>query len=92
MIQIKVKTITTITILVLLLVVPPIIYSYVTKGHNNFIKLEVVGEKDNNGNDHIIGDFSFINQNNEIINQDSMLGNIYVADFSLPHAQPYALS
>ena len=44
--QIKVKTITTITILVLLLVVPPIIYSYVTKGYNNFIKLEVVGEKD----------------------------------------------
>ena len=79
--QIKVKTITTITILVLLLVVPPIIYSYVTKGYNNFIKLEVVGEKDNNGNDHVIGDFSFINQNNEIINQDSMLGNIYVADF-----------
>ena len=39
-----------------------------------------------------IGDFSFINQNSEIINQDSMLGNIYVADFSLPHAQPYALS
>ena len=79
--QIKVKTITTITILVLLLVVPPIIYSYVTKGYNNFIKLEVVGEKDNNGNDHVIGDFSFINQNSEIINQDSMLGNIYVADF-----------
>ena len=46
--QIKVKTITTITILVLLLVVPPIIYSYVTKGYNNFIKLEVVGEKDIN--------------------------------------------
>ena len=79
--QIKVKTITTITILVLLLVVPPIIYSYVTKGYNNFIKLEVVGEKDINGNDHVIGDFSFINQNSEIINQDSMLGNIYVADF-----------
>ena len=66
----------------LLLGVPPIIYSYVTKGYNNFIKLEVVEvEKNNNGSDHVIGDFSFINQNSEIINQDSMLGNIYVADF-----------
>ena len=79
--HIKTKTITTIIILVLLLVVPPIIYSYVTKGYNNFIKLEVVGEKDELGNDHMINDFSFINQDGLLINQDSMLGNIYVADF-----------
>ena len=79
--HIKTKTITTIIILVLLLVVPPIIYSYVTKGYNNFIKLEVVGEKDELGNDHMINDFSFINQDGLLINHDSMLGNIYVADF-----------
>ena len=79
--HIKTKTITTIIILVLLLVVPPIIYSYVTKGYNNFIKLEVVGEKDELGNDHMINNFSFINQDGHVINNDSMLGNIYVADF-----------
>ena len=79
--HIKTKTITTIIILVLLLVVPPIIYSYVTKGYNNFIKLEVVGEKDELGNDHMINHFSFINQDGYVINNDSMLGNIYVADF-----------
>jgi protein SCO1/2 len=79
--HIKTKTITTIIILVLLLVVPPIIYSYVTKGYNNFIKLEVVGEKDELGNDHMIDNFSFINQDGYVINNDSMLGNIYVADF-----------
>ena len=79
--HIKTKTITTIINLVLLLVVPPIIYSYVTKGYNNFIKLEVVGEKDELGNDHMINNFSFINQDGYVINNDSMLGNIYVADF-----------
>ena len=75
------KNITTLILLALLLVVPPIIYSYVTKGYNNFIKLEVVGEKKDNGEDHKISEFSLINQHNEIINNDTMLGNIYVADF-----------
>ncbi len=79
--SLNIKTITTITIRVLLLVVPPIIYSYVTKGFNNFIKLEIIGEKDSVGNDHKISDFSFINQESNIINNDSMLGNIYIADF-----------
>lgn len=79
--SINIKTTTTITILVLLLVVPPIIYSYITKGYNNFIKLEIIGEKDIEGNDHIIPAFSFVNQDNNIVNQDSMMGNIYVADF-----------
>jgi len=79
--RIKAKTITTIIILVLLLVVPPIIYSYVTKGYNNFIKLEIIGEKDESGNNHMIGEFSFLNQDSNVINNDSMLGNIYIADF-----------
>ena len=79
--NIKMKNITTLILLALLLVVPPIIYSYVTKGYNNFIKLEVVGEKKDNGEDHKISKFSLINQHNEIINNDTMLGNIYVADF-----------
>ena len=68
-------------VLLIILVFPVIIYSCVTKGHNNFMKLEIVGEKDVEGNDHTIGSFSFINQDGIVINQDSMLGNIYVADF-----------
>ena len=79
--NISAKTVTTIIILLLLLVVPPIIYSYITKGYNNFIKLEIIGEKDIEGNDHRIPAFSFVNQDNNIVNQDSMMGNIYVADF-----------
>lgn len=76
------KSFTTIIILGLLLVAPPIIYSYVTKGYNNFIKLEIVGEKNpDTGEDHKISEFSFINQNNEVVNNEDMDSNIYIADF-----------
>jgi len=76
------KSLTTIIILGLLLVAPPIIYSYVTKGYNNFIKLYIVGEKNpDTGEDHKISEFSFINQNNEIVNNKDMDSNIYIADF-----------
>ena len=62
--------------LFLLLVLPSLIYFYVTRGYNNFIKLEIVGQEG-----HIIPNFSFLNQHNKVINQDIMQGNIYVADF-----------
>lgn len=76
------KSLTTIIILGLLLVAPPIIYSYVTKGYNNFIKLDIVGEKNpDTGEYHKILEFSFINQNNEIVNNKDMDSNIYIADF-----------
>ena len=65
-----------ITLLFLLLVLPAIMYFYLTKGYNNFIKLEVIGEVD-----YSIDDFSFINQNNETITQASLTGSIYVANF-----------
>jgi len=65
-----------ITLLFLLLVLPAIMYFYLTRGYNNFIKLEVIGEVD-----YSIDDFSFINQDNEIINKDSLTGSIYVANF-----------
>ena len=65
-----------ITLLFLLLVLPAIMYFYLTKGYNNFIKLEVIGEADYN-----IDDFSFINQNNDTITNDSLAGSIYVANF-----------
>ncbi|MBT3571737.1 MAG: SCO family protein [Flavobacteriales bacterium] len=51
-------------------------YFYLTRGYNNFIKLEVIGEVD-----YSIDDFSFINQDNDTITKDSLLGSIYVANF-----------
>ena len=78
----NIKSFSTIIVLILLLVVPPIIYSYVTKGFNNFIKLNIVGERDlDTGEYHTISEFSFINQLGEQVNNDSMKGNIYIADF-----------
>jgi protein SCO1/2 len=65
-----------ITLLFLLLVLPAIMYFYLTKGYNNFIKLEVIGEVD-----YSIDDFSFINQDNDTITKDSLTGSIYVANF-----------
>ena len=65
-----------ITLLFLLLILPAIMYFYLTKGYNNFIKLEVIGEVD-----YSIDDFSFINQDNETITKDSLTGSIYVANF-----------
>ena len=65
-----------ITLLFLLLVLPAIMYFYLTRGYNNFIKLEVIGEVD-----YSIDDFSFINQDNETITKDSLTGSIYVANF-----------
>ena len=65
-----------ITLLFLLLVLPAIMYFYLTKGYNNFIKLEVIGEVD-----YSIDDFSFINQANDTITKDSLMGSIYVANF-----------
>ena len=72
----KQKKAIVITILFLILVLPPMIYFYVTKGYNNFIQLEVVGQEG-----HRIDDFLFINQHNKIIVNDSLKDNIYVANF-----------
>ena len=63
-------------ILFVLLILPPMVYFYVTRGFNNFIKLEVVGEAG-----HVIPEFSFINQNNQIVTNDDFANNIYVAKF-----------
>ena len=63
-------------ILFLLLILPPIVYFYFTRGSNDFIKLEVIGKEG-----HKISDFSFINQNNEVIVNDSLKGNIYITNF-----------
>ena len=65
-----------ITILFLLLVLPPIVYFYVTRGFNNFINLEIIGEEN-----HKISNFQFTNQDSIIIDNSTMKGNIYVASF-----------
>jgi len=70
------KKVVVLIILFLLLVLPPMVYFYVTKGFNTFIKLEVIGQED-----HKIADFSFINQNNEVVVNDSLNGNIYISNF-----------
>ncbi len=72
----KAKKTITITLLFLLLVLPPIIYFYVTRGFNNFINLEIIGQ-----DNHTISDFSFINQNKDTVTNHDMHGNIYVASF-----------
>ncbi len=63
-------------ILFCILVLPTMVYFYVTRGYNTFIKLEVVGQEG-----HKIPEFSFINQNGESIINDSLNGNIYIAKF-----------
>ena len=70
------KQVVIFSILFLLLVLPPMVYFYVTRGFNTFIKLEVIGQED-----HKISDFSFINQNNNVVINDSLYGNIYIANF-----------
>jgi len=70
------KQVVVLTILFLLLVLPPMVYFYVTRGFNTFIKLEVIGQEN-----HKIAEFSFINQNNEVVINDSLNGNIYIANF-----------
>jgi len=70
------KKIVVFAILFFILALPSFIYFYVTKGYNNFIKLAIVGQ-----DDHRISDFSFTNQHGEVIVNDSLNGNIYVANF-----------
>ena len=70
------KQVVVLTILFLLLALPPMVYFYVTRGFNTFIKLEVIGKEG-----HKIGNFSFINQSNEIVVNDSLKGNIYISNF-----------
>ncbi len=63
-------------ILFLIFILPPMVYFYTTRGYNTFSKLEIIGEEG-----HKIPAFSFLNQNNEVVVNDSLRGNIYVANF-----------
>jgi len=63
-------------ILFFILVFPSMVYFYVTRGYNTFIKLEVIGHEN-----HKIPAFSFINQDDEVVINDSLNGYIYIANF-----------
>ena len=62
--------------LFLIFVLPPLVYFYTTRGYNTFSKLEIIGEEG-----HKIPPFSFINQDSNVVINDSLNGNIYVANF-----------
>jgi len=70
------KQVVVLSILSLLLIVPSLIYFYVTKGFNTFIQLEVLGQEG-----HKISDFSFINQNNKKVSNEDFKDKIYIANF-----------
>ena len=62
--------------LFLIFVLPILVYFYTTRGYNTFSKLEVIGQAE-----HRIPPFSFVNQDNDTIVNDSLNGNIYIANF-----------
>ncbi len=72
----SIKNFNIVIVLFLIFVLPPLVYFYTTRGYNTFSKLEIIGVEG-----HKIPGFSFINQNNEIVINDSLSGNIYVANF-----------
>tara|TARA_B100000902_G_scaffold62557_1_gene69494 strand:- start:4149 stop:4853 length:705 start_codon:yes stop_codon:yes gene_type:complete len=72
----SIKKFNLVLILFLIFVLPPLVYFYTTRGYNTFSKLEIIGKEG-----HKIPDFSFINQNNEIIVSDSLKGYIYITNF-----------
>ena len=63
-------------LLVLLLIAPFLVYKFVSKGTNNFVKLAIIG-----GEDHKIPSYKFINQNGDTIDNSHYSNHIYIADF-----------
>ena len=70
------KTLKKWIILFVLLILPYLLYTLLSKGENNFVKLAVVGELG-----HKIPEFKFLNQNNDSITNKDYKGNIYIANF-----------
>ena len=63
-------------LLFLLLVLPYVIYTYISKGQHSFKELAVIGETD-----HRIPPFSFLNQDSIIVTNSDYEDNIYIANF-----------
>ena len=62
--------------LFLIFALPILVYFYTTRGYNTFSKLDVIGQAE-----HKIPPFAFVNQDNDTIVNDSLNGNIYIANF-----------
>ncbi len=78
--------------MIAILVIPGVAYLLIRTGKNNFTRLEIFGtrepvEKTVNGKliidtiYHTVGDFSFIDSNNDTINQSITSNKIFVADY-----------
>jgi protein SCO1/2 len=75
-----------VVILVTILLLPSLFYLFLHTGVNRFKTLPVLGPKEysQGGSDtiyHTIPDFTFINQNGEVVTQADYKNKIYVADF-----------
>ena len=65
---------------ILILILPSVIYIFLTYGKHNFTHLPYVGPQ-TDSTFHIIPDFSFVNQFNDTITKSDYQGNIYLANF-----------
>ena len=65
---------------ILILILPTVIYIFLTYGKHNFTHLPYVGPQ-TDSTYHNIPDFAFVNQCNDTINQSDYAGNIYLANF-----------
>jgi len=63
-------------LLFVLLALPYMVYTFISKGENNFVKLAVIGEEG-----HQIPPFSFLNQDSITVTNADYDGNIYIANF-----------
>lgn len=65
---------------ILILILPTVIYIFLTYGKHNFTHLPYVGPQ-TDSTYHSIPDFAFVNQSNDTISQSDYEGNIYLANF-----------
>ncbi len=70
------ETIKKFAILFVLLVLPYLMYNYISKGENSFVKLAVIGT-----DNHKIPAFSFVNQDSVTVTNADYDENIYIANF-----------
>lgn len=70
------ETIKKFAILFVLLVLPYLMYNYISKGENSFVKLAVIGT-----DNHKIPAFSFVNQDSVKVTNADYDDNIYIANF-----------
>ena len=78
-----------IIILFAIVLLPGVFYLFLYTADHNYTKLSIIGPREavENGDGgfdtlyHKIPYFEFVNQDNEKVSRDDLLGNIYIADF-----------